>query len=81
MAVEPVDPEAARIAELTPTESVLIAYIGKGLDNKQIAEQMNMSESTVRNNLTRIYDKLDIKSGRLAPLVCAYKHGLVKPST
>jgi DNA-binding NarL/FixJ family response regulator len=79
-AVEPVDPEAARIAELTPTESALIAYIGKGLDNKQIAEQMNMAESTVRNNLTRIYDKLDIKGGRLALLVYAYKHGLVKPS-
>jgi DNA-binding NarL/FixJ family response regulator len=79
-AVEPFDPEAARIAELTPTESALIAYIGKGLDNKQIAEQMNMAESTVRNNLTRIYDKLDIKGGRLALLVYAYKHGLVKPS-
>lgn len=78
---EPVDPEAGRIAELTPTERALIAYIGKGLDNKQIAEQMHMAESTVRNNLTRIYDKLDIKGGRLALLVYAYKHGLVKPSS
>jgi len=78
---EPPDPEAAKIAELTPSERGLIAYIGKGLDNRQIAKQMHVSESTVRNSLTRIYDKLDIKGGRLALLVYAYEHGLVKPSS
>jgi two-component system nitrate/nitrite response regulator NarL len=75
------DPEAVKLAGLTPTERALIAYLGKGLDNRQIAEQMHMAESTVRNNLTRIYDKLDIKGGRLALLVYAYQHGLVKPSS
>ncbi|MDT7809274.1 MAG: hypothetical protein QOJ70_3087 [Acidobacteriota bacterium] len=75
------DPEVNKIAGLTPTERALITYLGKGLDNKQIAGQMNMAESTVRNNLTRIYDKLDIKGGRLALLVYAYQHGLVKPSS
>ncbi|HEX8179691.1 MAG TPA: response regulator transcription factor [Pyrinomonadaceae bacterium] len=74
------DPEAAKLATLTPTERALITYLGKGLDNRQIAEQMHMAESTVRNSLTRIYDKLDIKGGRLALLVYAYQHGLVKPS-
>jgi DNA-binding NarL/FixJ family response regulator len=74
------NPEAAKIATLTPTERELVTYLGKGLDNKQIAEQMHMAESTVRNNLTRIYDKLDIKGGRLALLVYAYQHGLVKSS-
>lgn len=76
-----IDPEAGKIAELTPTERELIACIGKGLDNKQIAAQMRIAESTVRNNLTRIYGKLDIKGGRLALLVYAYQYGLVKPST
>jgi DNA-binding NarL/FixJ family response regulator len=42
---------------------------------------MQIAESTVRNNLTRIYDKLDIKGGRLGLLVYAYRHGLVKPSS
>ena len=78
---EPHDPEAAGIAELTPSERALITYIGKGLDNKQIARQMHVSESTVRNTLTRIYDKLGIQGGRLALLVYAYKHGLVNPSS
>ena len=75
------DPEAARIGSLTPTERELITYIGEGLDNRQIAARMHIAESTVRNNLTRIYDKLDIKGGRLGLLVYAYRHGLVKPHT
>ena len=40
---------------------------------------MHIAESTVRNSLTRVYDKLDIKGGRLGLLVYAYRHGLVKP--
>jgi two-component system nitrate/nitrite response regulator NarL len=75
------DPEAVKIDTLTPTERTLITYLGKGLDNRQIAQEMHMAESTVRNNLTRIYDKLDIKGGRLALLVYAYQHGLVKPAS
>jgi DNA-binding NarL/FixJ family response regulator len=75
------DPESAKIATLTQTERLLIEHLGKGLDNRQIAERLHMAESTVRNSLTRIYDKLDINGGRLALLVYAYQHGLVKPSS
>jgi two-component system nitrate/nitrite response regulator NarL len=73
-------PEVAKIASLTQTERELIAYIGEGMDNKQIASRMYIAESTVRNNLTRIYDKLEIQGGRLGLLVYAYRHGLVKPA-
>jgi DNA-binding NarL/FixJ family response regulator len=41
---------------------------------------MHIAESTVRNNLTRIYDKLEIQGGRLGLLVYAYRYGLVKPA-
>jgi DNA-binding NarL/FixJ family response regulator len=78
-AAERPDPEADKIRSLTPTERELVAYIGEGLDNRQIAQRMHVAESTVRNNLTRIYDKLEIKGGRLGLLVYAYRHGLVKP--
>lgn len=77
--IERVDPEAAKIARLTPTERDIINCIGEGLDNKQIADQLHIAESTVRNNLTRIYDKLAIKGGRLGLLIYAYRIGLVKP--
>jgi DNA-binding NarL/FixJ family response regulator len=77
---EPVDPEAAKIASLTKTERELITCIGDGMDNRQIASCIHIAESTVRNNLTKIYDKLEIKGGRLGLLVYAYRHGLVKPT-
>src|SRR5215213_7488692 len=73
------DPEAAKIAKLTEREREIIALVGEGLENKEIAERLRpvVAESTVRNNLSIIYDKLDIKGGRLSLLVYAYKHGLV----
>ena len=76
-------PEAARIATLTPREREIIALVGEGLENKEIAERLRpvVAESTVRNNLSIIYDKLDIKGGRLGLLIYAYKHLLVAPSS
>lgn len=71
--------EVSKIAMLTQNEQALISYLGQGFDNRQIAVEMRMAESTVRNNLTRVYNKLGIKGGRLALLVYAYRHGLVKP--
>ena len=73
------DPEAAKISTLTATEREMLACIGDGLDNRQISARMHIAESTVRNTLTRIYDKLEIQGGRLGLLVYAYRHGLVKP--
>jgi DNA-binding NarL/FixJ family response regulator len=77
------DPEAARNATLTPREREIIALVGEGLENKEIAERLRptVAESTLRNNLSIIYDKLDIKGGRLGLLVYAYKHGLVPPAS
>jgi DNA-binding NarL/FixJ family response regulator len=74
------DPETAKIASLTKAERELITCIGDGLDNREIASRLHMAESTVRNSLTKIYDKLEIKGGRLGLLVYAYRNSLVKPS-
>jgi two-component system, NarL family, nitrate/nitrite response regulator NarL len=75
----PQDPEALRIATLTEREREIIALVGEGLENKQIADRLRpvVAEATVRNNLSTIYDKLGIQGGRLGLLVYAYKHGLV----
>ncbi|HYV12748.1 MAG TPA: response regulator transcription factor [Pyrinomonadaceae bacterium] len=78
----PQDPEALRIASLTEREREIIALVGEGLENKQIADRLRpvVAEATVRNNLSTIYDKLGIQGGRLGLLVYAYKHGLVSSS-
>jgi two-component system, NarL family, response regulator DevR len=74
------DPETAKIDSLTKAERELITCIGDGLDNREIASRLHVAESTVRNSLTKIYDKLEIKGGRLGLLVYAYRNSLVKPS-
>lgn len=81
-AQETADPEAAKITTLTEREREIIALVGEGLENKEIAERLRpvVAEPTVRNNLSIIYDKLGIKGGRLGLLVYAYKHGLIPHS-
>jgi len=76
------NPEAEKISKLTQREREIIALVGEGLENREIAERLRpvVAEATVRNNLSVIYDKLEIHGGRLGLLVYAYKHGLVSTS-
>ena len=69
------DPEEAKIATLTEREREVIALIGEGLKNKQIASRLYISETTVRHHLTSIFDKLGT-SDRLELVIYAYRHGL-----
>ena len=71
------DPEAERIGTLTTRERDVIGMIvqGKGALNKELAEKAFISERTLRNHLTTIYQKLDV-ANRLELYVYAIKHGL-----
>jgi len=71
------DPEVQHIALLTQREREVIAAIGAGLKNKQIAERLFISEVTVRHHLTSIYGKLELTS-RLELIIFAYRHGLAR---
>lgn len=75
------NPEAEKLAKLTRREREIIALVGEGLENKDIAERLRpvVAESTVRNNLSVIYDKLEIQGGRLGLLIYSYKHRLLLP--
>lgn len=75
---QPADPEAARIAKLTDREREIIAFLGEGLKNKQIAGHLFISEVTVRHHLTAIFAKLGV-ADRLDLLIYAYRHGLARP--
>jgi DNA-binding NarL/FixJ family response regulator len=71
------DPQAARIATLTAREREVIGMIvaGQGALNKDLAEKAFISERTLRNHLTAIYQKLDV-ANRLELYVYATRHGL-----
>lgn len=53
-------PKAAMPA-LTDTESRLVYWLAEGLNNKEIAEQMHFSEGTIRNYLSIILEKLNLR--------------------
>ena len=46
---------------LTEKEWEIITYVAKGLSNKEIAAEMFLSEGTVRNYLSQILDKLELR--------------------
>jgi two-component system, NarL family, nitrate/nitrite response regulator NarL len=73
------DPEAARIATLTEREREVIALIGEGLRNRQIADRLFISEGTVRNHLTTVFSKLEV-SDRFELLIFSYRHAIAKPA-
>ena len=49
------------IAELTRTEWKIIAQVETGAANKEIAEALKLSDGTVRNYLSTILNKLDLR--------------------
>jgi DNA-binding CsgD family transcriptional regulator/pimeloyl-ACP methyl ester carboxylesterase len=51
-----------RLAELTPREREIVAGLVAGRTNAQIAATLFISDKTVRNALTRIYEKLGVQS-------------------
>ena len=69
------NPETAKIATLTPREREVVALVGEGLKNKQIADRLYVSETTVRHHLTSIFAKLGV-ADRLSLVVYAYRYGL-----
>ena len=60
-----VEMHLARSAEkLTPVEWKVALAVAQGMENKEIAEQMNYSYGYIKNVITRIFLKLDIEKRR-----------------
>lgn len=62
---------------LTEREQEILALLGQGLSNRQIAEALFITRGTVRSHLNRIYDKTGL-GGRSQAMRYAIAHGLVK---
>jgi DNA-binding NarL/FixJ family response regulator len=52
------DPRDELIAQLTPQESRLLGLLAEGLTNRAIAEQMYLSEKTVKNYVSNLLAKM-----------------------
>jgi two-component system, NarL family, nitrate/nitrite response regulator NarL len=71
------DPEELKIGSLSRREREVIKLVGRGLKNKQIAEELFISDITVHHHLTNIYSKLEVED-RLELLIYAYRNGLAE---
>lgn len=60
---------------LTDKEKELIHYVAQGLDNKEISAKIYLSDGTVRNNISKLLTKLNLKD-RTQLAVFAVKNGL-----
>ena len=74
-AVEPADPDAARVTLLTKRERQVVMLVGEGLRNSQIADRLCITEVTVRNHLTSTFRKLEV-ANRFQLVIYAFQHGL-----
>ncbi len=59
----------------TDRERDVIRLVAQGYDNKEIATELFLAEGTVRNNISRVLEKLSLKD-RTQLAVYAVKHGL-----
>jgi two-component system, NarL family, response regulator DegU len=64
------------VAGLTDRELDLLRLVARGLSNKEIAVSLDLAESTVKNRLSVLFEKLDVKD-RTQAAIYAMSHGLI----
>ena len=70
------DFQSDSLASLTPRERDVLALLAQGYDNSGIAKELELAEQTVRNYVSRLYEKTGLGS-RVELVVWTLKHGLV----
>ena len=73
-------PSPQRLAELTDREREILALVGSGLSNDDIARHLMVSPHTVKTHVNRTMTKLAAHD-RAQLVVIAYETGLVRPGT
>jgi len=69
---------AVEPSELTARELEVLRLMARGLTNSEIADELVISEVTVKSHIGRLFTKLDLRD-RAAAIVFAYDHRLVTP--
>jgi DNA-binding NarL/FixJ family response regulator len=68
-----------RVASLTPREREVLALLARGMTNRQLADQLFVSEKTIKTHVSSILTKLRVADRTQAALY-AVRHGLAGES-
>ncbi|HKU30761.1 response regulator [Arthrobacter sp. NyZ413] len=69
---------AVRLDQITEREREVLALVGEGLNNAEIAERLFITPLTAKTHVSRIMTKLLVRD-RAQLVVLAYESGLVRP--
>lgn len=65
--------------KLTRREGEILRLLAMGKSNAEIAKELHLTAGTVKNHITRIYDKLEVTT-RVEAVLWALREGVVKVS-
>ena len=71
----PVDPKTAVSIPLTPRELEVLALLGEGATNREIAAQLVVSPTTVKKHISSILQTLHLRD-RTQAAIYAIRHGV-----